>query len=53
MFDNVNNNKKSESILRSTSIWDYISAIPEKLLKTRVMYGFLDKPNRTEFKIKK
>ena len=45
--------KKSEAILRSTGIWDYISNIPENLRKNRIMYGFFNKPNRTILKLER
>jgi len=45
--------QKSEAILRSTGIWDYISNIPENLRKNRIMYGFFNKPNRTKLKLER
>lgn len=45
--------KLSDNILILTGIWDYISQIPENLRESRIMYGFLGKPNRTAFKIEK
>jgi hypothetical protein len=46
-------NKQADTLLKGTGVWDYISHIPEKLLKTRMMHGFLGKPNRTALKIEK
>ena len=53
MFEDTGDHKRSETILKATGIWDYISNIPEKLRKSRVMYGFLNKPNRTRLKIER
>ena len=51
LLSNSKDHKKSEAILKSTGIWDYISNIPEKLKKSRIMYGFFNKPNRTRLKL--
>lgn len=45
--------KQSEEIIEKTGIWNYISKIPEKKLKSRVMYGFLGKPTRGAIKVEK
>jgi hypothetical protein len=45
--------KLSDNILILTGIWDYISQIPENKRESRIMYGFLGKPNRTALKIEK
>jgi hypothetical protein len=40
----------SEAALRSKGFWNYLKAVKEKTLKTRLMYGFLKKRSKGKIK---
>lgn len=45
--------EKSEAVLKASGISDFLEGVPDKLKASRMLYGFLGKPNRSTLKIEK